>query len=170
MCANIHHLSPPLDRFLFSVNKDGPLILRSRCWIWTRPLNHNGYGQFMVKGKVLRVHRYAYAEFIGTIPTGLDVLHKCDTRNCVNPKHLFLGTTQINQADKVRKNRQAKGETNGFAKLTEEEVRLIRKLYAKKSGYHDPIHGQGGLAKRFNVTQANISLILKGRGWKHVSR
>jgi len=55
-------------------------------------------------------HRLSYQTFIGPIPEGLWVLHKCDNRRCINPDHLFLGTAKDNTADMMSKERNAKDE------------------------------------------------------------
>lgn len=120
----------------------------------------------MIEHHQVRVHRWSYSEFIGPIPDGLDVLHKCDNPPCIRPEHLFLGTTLENQLDKVSKDRQAKGETNGFSKLTEEDVREIRRRYRRLS-YHNSNVLE--LAYEFGVTAVNIRYILARKAWKHVS-
>lgn len=51
------------------------------------------------------MHRAAYSAFVGEIPVGAHVLHKCDVRNCINPNHLFLGSNLDNVADRVTKKR-----------------------------------------------------------------
>lgn len=51
------------------------------------------------------VHRFVYEQFIGSIPEGMCVCHTCDNRVCINPDHLFLGTSQDNAQDKMRKGR-----------------------------------------------------------------
>jgi len=55
-------------------------------------------------GKVNRyVHRLAWEIRYGEIPDGIDVLHSCDVKNCINPLHLFLGDDQSNASDKAKK-------------------------------------------------------------------
>ena len=79
----------------------------SGCWLWTasvRPLS--GYGQLRHAGKIRFAHRVAYEAFRGRIPDGLFVCHHCDTRSCINPDHLFLGTGKDNAQDMIRKGRQ----------------------------------------------------------------
>jgi hypothetical protein len=41
----------------------------------------------------------SHEEFIGPIPPGAQVQHKCDRKDCINPKHLKLGTPATNIAD-----------------------------------------------------------------------
>lgn len=74
----------------------------SGCWLWLGTTS-NGYGRIDHGGKTLRAHRASYEEFVGPIPKGFCVLHRCDTPCCVNPEHLFLGTQQDNMSDKAAK-------------------------------------------------------------------
>lgn len=77
----------------------------SGCWLWTASLNDGGYGLFCLDGKDRTTHRVSWRLYRGEIPEGLCVLHKCDTRACVNPDHLFLGTYKDNNNDCVAKKR-----------------------------------------------------------------
>lgn len=80
-------------------------IPESGCWIWTEYCNNHGYGRFRVDGKKTLAHRASYEAFIGPIPEGMLVCHKCDTPACVNPSHLFLGTDKDNVRDCINKGR-----------------------------------------------------------------
>lgn len=76
------------------------------CWLWTGAKIHNGYGQCLVGKKLMVAHRFIY-QFINqkVLPKDIYVCHKCDVRNCVNPKHLFEGTHQDNMDDGKAKKR-----------------------------------------------------------------
>lgn len=65
--------------------------LESGCWEWQRAKDRNGYGRLKVNGVGDRVHRIAYLEFVGEIPKGVYVIHKCGNKGCCCPEHLRLG-------------------------------------------------------------------------------
>jgi len=136
----------------------GFVVADCGCWLWTKCCNPGGYGLIEINKVVLMTHRVSWYLRYGPIPEGAKLLHKCDTRNCVNPDHLFLGTNADNQHDKVAKGRQAKGVTQGSAKLTERQVRQIRKAEGT----------QIEIAKRFGVNQTLISAIKRRVIWKHI--
>lgn len=83
-------------------------VTETGCWLWIGVLDRGGYGRIPIKKyKVRSAHRVAWELFNGLIPNGLFVLHKCDTRSCVNPEHLFLGTQTDNMVDCAKKGRNA---------------------------------------------------------------
>jgi hypothetical protein len=75
----------------------------SGCYFWMGRLDPDGYGRVNIgyfgdanrKTSVL-AHRAAYEHFIGAIPFGLEIDHKCRIRCCVNPEHLECVTHQVN--------------------------------------------------------------------------
>ena len=77
----------------------------SGCWRWTGTKHYSGYGCFRVLGKMWRAHRLSWVIHNGIIPDELCVLHRCDEPECVNPKHLFLGTQKDNLYDCINKGR-----------------------------------------------------------------
>ena len=130
------------------------------CWLWNKSWSGTGYGQFELNGKSYLSHRYSYSVFVSPIPEDMCVLHKCDTRSCVNPDHLFLGTKGDNARDAVRKGRQTRtqGSRNGHAKLDESKVSEIRSSTKK----------QKELAAEFGVDQSVISEVKTRKIWRHV--
>lgn len=68
----------------------------SGCWIWTACISNAGYGFFSVDGKQMGAHRASYEFFVGPIPDGLQLDHKCRIRCCVNPDHLEPVTPKVN--------------------------------------------------------------------------
>jgi hypothetical protein len=134
----------------------------SACIISTHAAKPNGYCLVKIRGKTYYHHRLAYAASHG-LPIaallGKVVMHKCDTRNCINPDHLVLGTQQDNITDMIAKGRGARGEAHSVSKLTTIEVLAIRATIDKS--YVE-------LASAFGVRARTISDIKNRHTWKHV--
>lgn len=156
--------SRPLEqRFWEKVDKTQPIFgtgQTTNCWVWTAYISkpHTrgsaGYGEIQVEGHHQTAHRVSWEIHFGAIPDGLMVLHKCDVRHCVRPDHLFLGTTDDNMADMVRKGRSTH-DGHPPLKLSDEQVREIRSL-AKCTPH-------GFLASMYGVSKSMISGIGCGR-------
>jgi hypothetical protein len=131
----------------------------SGCWLWLGTVNRLGYGK---TGKGMNAHRAAYLMAYGQIPEGLDVLHHCDVRCCVNPSHLFAGTHADNMHDMIQKGRHRVllGEKHWAAKVTADDVKAIR----TSSDPHKT------LAARYGISIHTVHTIRDGRTWKHVAQ
>lgn len=136
--------------------------LISGCWEWIGSKNVYGYGVLWYNkwGKRTLVHRVIYSIFIGVIPNGMFVCHKCDNRSCVNPEHLFIGTAKDNTQDCIRKGRFVihYGEECHNSKLTNEQVLKIR---------IDP-RPHKEISKEYNIDKSIVSRIQTGHRWKHI--
>jgi hypothetical protein len=92
-------------------NKFWKKVLKTKgCWFWTGAKHPEGYGNFGVylgvgQYRTKKAHRIAWELIHGPIPKDMSVLHKCDTPECVNHDHLFLGTAKDNIEDRIRKGR-----------------------------------------------------------------
>jgi len=135
------------------------------CWNWNAavlPGVNGGYGHFNLGKKygsrVVRANRFAYELHNGVDPGELCVLHDCDNRLCVNPRHLRLGTRADNSADAKKRNRTSVGEHRPLAKLTDDAIRYIRNTDLTNIE----------LALLFRVTDSCICMARSGRTWKHI--
>lgn len=129
------------------------------CWIWSGCKNQHGYGLISFNNRQLSAHRLSYQLFIGEIPKGMYILHKCDNPSCVNPNHLFLGTQKDNMQDMVNKGRSGVGQKRGCPKLTWDQVRTIRG--ESKTGKLYKI-----IAEEYGVDPSLISQIMLNKIWK----
>lgn len=59
-------------------------------------MHAEGYGVFMVDKRRILAHRFSYQHYVGPIPPGMDVDHRCRNRACVNPSHLRTATRSQN--------------------------------------------------------------------------
>lgn len=166
----------PVDDVREYIEERVQMVPWSGCWLWERALNTAGYGSAHIPWRWLRgdtrptrtAHRLSYEAFVGPIPDhdstrGTCVLHKCDVRCCCNPDHLFLGTAKSNSEDMVAKQRQAHGERNRLARLTESDVQdIVRRLNSGES--------QASIARSLGVGRSTIHRIHHGETWKLVTR
>lgn len=134
------------------------------CWLYSGAQESRGYGAFNPTGKhQMKAHRYAWAVTRGDIPPGMLVCHKCDVRACVNPAHLFLGTSADNNRDMIAKGRgrTPRGSECSRALINEGDVLEIRRLRAAGVSARD-------LAARYRLDRTYVDRIVRGGAWKHV--
>lgn len=129
------------------------------CWEW-QGATASGYGRVHWRGRVTAANRLAWELTHGSIPDGLLACHRCDNKRCVNPAHLFLGTSQDNSRDMVVKGRSMAGR-NPCAKLNAEQVTEIRQLRASGRTLQS-------IADQFGVNLGTVRALIDGRSWRTV--
>lgn len=169
-----------MDEYWSYVDMTGPCVTRSktlyiwpdieniRCWMWTGDV-WGGYGRFYNK----QAHHIIWMIYNKeSIPDALWVLHKCDTKICVNLRHLFIGTRRKNVADMVAKGRAAsqiypelrRNEHNGNSLLVSSQVKQIRIRYATTKITIKE------LAVEYQVSEATIWMVVHNRVWSDVAK
>jgi hypothetical protein len=171
------------DRFWAKVDRNGPIPPRcpelGPCWPWAGSKSPLGYGNAWNGTRLVRASRMAYEFTYGPMEDGKESCHRCDYPPCCRPDHIFAGTHRENMLDLVTKGyrressgirngaythpeRMPRGERHGHARLTEDDVREIRRLYAAGSAR------QVDIAAQFGVPQTNVSSIVRRKAWAHV--
>ena len=153
------------ERILSKISVD-----ENGCWNWTGCKNSEGYGNLTIGSRsdgtrrTVKAHRASYAAFVGEIPAGKDICHKCDNPSCVNPEHLFPGTEKDNVADMDAKGRRGfvLSENHPKAKLTEKDVIEARELRKQGFSYYK-------LAKMYGVYRETMRRAVLGKTWQHMS-
>ncbi|WP_309084135.1 HNH endonuclease signature motif containing protein [Chelativorans sp.] len=169
-CGVIYRTNEPksvhcseLCRFEEKVDKSAGHGPDGTCWQWTGTKHGKGYGHFSSGQGSARVvdkaHRVAFRLYCDHEPGNLLVCHTCDNPACVNPDHLFLATNTVNLLDRQKKERQARGEMAGRARLRADEVRAMR------AGKKEAIER----ARSRGVSDSAIRQALRGDSWRHLN-
>ncbi len=169
--------------------------LDTPCLVWTGAKDRKGYGQFsFTHFHTVRAHRAVYEHYVGPIPDGLLICHRCNNPSCVNHEHLYAGTQAENLQQMVEDGRSLKGDKNpsrlhpelrprgqangaythpearprgekhGMARTNEQDVKTISELYATGD------YTQQDIAEKFGVARRTVSDIVRGRYWAEVER
>ena len=147
-------MKPSFDGRLFSgVTPDA---CHTPDWL---PINDWGYHTAWsgTRGESVLGHRLSYRLFVGPIPDGGLVLHRCGNAACVNPHHLYVGDALQNQKDR---NFHAQFDARRVpqTKLTNSDVLNIRASTKRNVD----------LAREYGVQRSTISNIRHGRARSNV--
>jgi predicted XRE-type DNA-binding protein len=135
----------------------------NECWEWQKSTIKQGYGRTSLNGKMILAHRLSFYYTHGRhVSQDKIICHSCDNKKCCNPNHLREGTHKDNSDDMFLRNRfvYMRGEKNGRAKLTQENVETIKRRYKTER------ISQTQLANEYNVKQTAISKIIRGVSYK----
>jgi hypothetical protein len=160
-----------INRFYKHINiiEEGP---DAGCWETDYCNDRDGYTHFNLSNGIgnhrikLGSHRFMYQiQNPDENIDGLLVCHSCDHPWCVNPDHLWLGTSIDNMKDMTNKNRQAKGSNHALSILNENNIKCM---------LNDILSGKltniAKIATKYNVGLHNIYNILYNKTWSHVTK
>ena len=116
------------------------------------------------RNKALAI-RWAFRALVGPLEDRQVVRHTCDRPPCCNPAHWVAGTQRQNVQDMLDRGRRvispSRGERNGMARLTEDQVRDIRARKAQGALLRE-------LAPEYGVSTRLISMVVRREKWAHV--
>lgn len=124
-------------------------------------LNGAGYLSVSLNGKPYRIHRLIGENFIPN-PNNKPCINHIDgvkTNNKISNLEWCTQSENVKHAfdTGLKKPANLKGENYPWSKITWNDIRCIREHYIPG----DPIYGQHGLARKFNISQQMISKIMK---------
>ena len=126
------------------------------------------YTLICIEGKPYNrlTHRLVCEAFNGPCGEGMQCAHYDGNRLNNRPDNLRWTTSKENHADRIRHGNNLAGETNGRAKLSEEDVDEIRGLYQSRDGARLKNGELLAIARKFGVNGSTISRIASGRNWR----
>ena len=129
------------------------------CLPW--PYGTRAYGLIKIDGRNIEVHRLVCEILYGPSPSPKhEAAHRCGNSRCCNPKHLRWATPSENQHDKIAHGTLPQGERHHKTKLTETEVRRIRRLRG--------IMSTRETSMRFAVSESCVKTIQARKSWKYL--
>lgn len=132
------------------------------CRVWRGPVNKpGGYGRIGYRHRQWRAHRLAYTLLLGPIPSGMELLHSCDSPLCINPNHLRPGTHAENIAEAYAKGRKTVAQGPAHPRFTLTREQAVDAIKSTETG--------AAIAARLGVSKSTICRLRSGVTWKNRS-
>lgn len=153
---------------LYSVSDQGRVRRDTSGRIRKPVCGSKGYAQATLsrdnKARTFLTHRLVMLAHVGPCPDDLEVCHRDGDRSNPALTNLRYDTRSANLLDRREHGTASTnaGETNGQAKLTEDDVKAIR-AYPRFKGSRDDI------AQAYGLNKSYISCIRTGKAWQHLS-
>jgi len=131
------------------------------CLKWPFSVSPHGRGSATLNGKVISAPRAMCILAHGEPPSEKHhAAHTCGKghEGCMNPRHLVWKTPAENAADMIEHGTLRKGEAINTTKLTEDQVREIRRSNESPAD----------LGRRYGVTRQSIYRVRKRLSWSWV--
>ncbi|MBA1156926.1 HNH endonuclease [Microvirga mediterraneensis] len=167
-CENVYAVSRDGKVFRISTYGTKPKPIMKPCALREK----RGYliAHFSVDGVASdrSVHRMVWEAFNGPIPKGMQINHLNGIKTDNRLENLEICTPSKNSEHKFRvlnhpaPNNPNPGTRNGAAKLTEDQVRQIRRLSAEGMLQHE-------IGAMFGISQVMAGKIARRENWRHVT-
>ncbi len=132
------------------------------CLVWPYGKS-DGYAVLAIPGRSKWLTKLICEDVYGAPPTSLhEGAHSCGNGNkaCVARRHLSWKTHAANMGDSVIHGTSNRGERSGLSKLTEDDVRAIRKIGRRRNK---------AIAAEFDISVNYVSKILDRSRWGWLS-
>lgn len=130
------------------------------CVELTTRTGNSGYSYIYIPemGAGGNAHRLMWFVYNGFIPDGKLIMHTCDNRLCINPRHLKLGDDASNMKDMWDKGRGVKppkGEDSINTKFKDSEIVAIRHKAHSGISFTE-------IAKEYKIHPSHVSRVARG--------
>lgn len=177
----LRHSLEHIERKLLSrsvVNEGTPLVNGRHCRDVIRGLKEtkrpgHDYGRIWAGDRLEYMHRLSHEVWIGPIPAGLDVMHRCDRPRCIEPEHLKAGTAKENSGDMVARGRhlagaisrgeKRRGQPNWHVRGTKHPLSKLNETQARAIAA-DRREGQE-IADQYGISLSLVYRIKNGLSW-----